>query len=987
MFVAAFAAVGVADLVKQTVEAAVRQEATFATLNKAVSNAGAANEVHGQTVDNLVKQQALLKGFSVSDLAGAFQQIVTVTHSSAEAFALLAKAQDLARGTGRNLAISALAIEKAYEGNATALTRFGIIIPKVTTDVDRLRAAHAAATDSGVTFNASENAAYAIQVRNATAADKLLTATAALNAEQARFGGQAAVAATGAAGGYDRLKQSVDQLAVSFGSGLTPGIAGGENALANWINALASSGSAANAAKIAGHDFGVVLHDIEDVARTVGPILGDVAKFTYQVVSAVGAPALLAVAGTFEGIKVATALAKDAQAAYDAVLLAGGATRVAQVTETQALTAALVANTAAMSANRSVVATTIPIYDAYGATLAEVAVGEQAVAAGAVEASTALSGGSFLGGLGALATGPAGIAIGLAALAGGIVYLTSKEQSWSDVNGALTSSVQALNQALQQQTNSSGTAAGASAKATKAASDAVATNIERLAGATQFYGTISGNLKQKLDDFVVSLDKQRQAFATTDPILAHDILLVEQLTTQLKGIPPEVNIQLLLNNQDPSAGIASVLSGLSGIETFLAGFSHLAGPAASSLQRGAPLTGYTEAQLAAAQAAYADTQNGKTHTVLTATAQLAITQLQQGIALATSQQQNLNQQMADAVAQGAIAVQQAVTQAQQSFITIGQGIASDIGTYIDAPLTLAGNALQLQADRLTAIQTGIVSGFAGQNAILDRETAQISLRAAQIALTRTRESLALPGGGTLSPDNTTALRQIDALIARTPARDRLSLQEFRDQLQTQIIAVQRASEGIAEAPTVARARETGRITERQALLRVAQDRATIEKASATASINNWAAEYETKRITLERFNSDVANLIRRDVGRLGNLAGVPGGYLLEQQLKGSLTGLGLQAQALAAGPQQLGAAFLPTITHPLTALQNEQKSIASIAHSDASTQATIATDMRNTLKLILGATKDIGGLRALPSLSRAQLAGAYREALHSLGGA
>ena len=947
IFVTAFAAVGVADLIKKTVEAAVQQQATFAILNKTVENAGAANEVHGQSVDTLVKQQAALKGFSVTDIAGAFTKLESVTRNSAEAFKLLNSAEDLARGTGKSLAVSALGVEKAYEGSATSLSRYGIIIPKVTTAVDQLRAAHAAQIVAGDTFNAQQNAAYAIALRTATAQDKILTGQQAIAAIQGRFGGESAAFAQTAAGEYDRLKVSVDQLAVSVGTALLPPLTTGVTDLARWADELSHSSTVSHDASIAGHDLSVVLHDVEAVAKAVGPPLGDVAKFVYEIVSAVGAPALLAAVGTFEALKLASAGWAVAQGAVNTVIAAGQPEVVAATADNAALASS-----------------------------------ELAVGAAGAEASVGLD--AFGAGLLALATGPGGILLGLTAVAGGIAYLVTQESGWAAANDHLTTSTNNLVAALNAQKQATGALGQeAAAKNTAAAYAAEAANVYALAQQAvtkantappttgyseaetiahrERLAAITGTNVAASQNFVAALGQQAAALGKNDPLLSHNYDLIAQLSRALQNVPSQLDIKILINNQDPTAGIASALDGLAGLQTLI---KKAIAPSYDFLNAPGALGGYTEAQVKAAQAAQADVTSGKTHSILTAAAQLAITQLQQGIALAQGQQQDLNAQMVDAVAQGAIAVEQSIAQAQVNFITIGTSIATDIGTYIDQPLTTAGNALQLQADRIANIQAGMVAKFAGSNALLTNETNAISVRAAALALHEKTAQVSI-GGHALSKDPATALKELEQAQKTASPASQFALQQYIDQYQTAVIALKRAQNTAAAEQPVGQAQRSADIAFSQAHLKVLQDRANAEKTAATRSINDWATEWLTKKITLEQFDKDVAGLIKRDVGSLGNIAKLPGGKLLEQQLLGQIAGLKLQATALAAGPQQQGAGFLPSITIPLTALQNEHKSIASIAHSDATTHATIATDQRNILKSIYGATKNTAGLSSL----------------------
>ena len=198
-----------------------------------------------RSIDNLVKQQAALKGFSVGDVATALGKLESVTKNSAASFKLLGAAENLARGTGKDLSVSALAVQKAYEGSATSLARYGIIIKPVTTDVENLKEGWAAARDAGETFTASQVAGQAVQLKRATLADKILTGQEAIAAIQQRFGGESAAFAQTAAGEWDRLKVSVDQLEVSIGTALLPTITAGIGDLTRWATELANSATVA----------------------------------------------------------------------------------------------------------------------------------------------------------------------------------------------------------------------------------------------------------------------------------------------------------------------------------------------------------------------------------------------------------------------------------------------------------------------------------------------------------------------------------------------------------------------------------------------------------------------------------------------------------------------------------------------------------------------------------------------------------------------
>lgn len=129
---AAFAGVGVAAgymalrIGKEAVTAAVEDEASQKRLKKALENTtGATNDSIAATEDWITKQQ-FAKGFTDTQLRISLGKLVGVTNDVTEAQKLLNLAQDISRGTGKNLEDVSLALAKAHEGNLGALTRLGV---------------------------------------------------------------------------------------------------------------------------------------------------------------------------------------------------------------------------------------------------------------------------------------------------------------------------------------------------------------------------------------------------------------------------------------------------------------------------------------------------------------------------------------------------------------------------------------------------------------------------------------------------------------------------------------------------------------------------------------------------------------------------------------------------------------------------------------------------------------------------------------------
>ena len=374
MFLGAFAVAGIADLVKKAVQATVSSQATFAALNETVKNAGAANSLYGQSIDSLINKEAALKGFSSTDLAQSFQQLVSVTKNSAEAYKLLGDAQDLARSRGTSLQTSALAVARAYEGTATSLSRYGIIVPKVTTAEASVKLSHDALVASGAKLTESYKQQYDASLTAAKAQDKTATGLAAIAAIEQRFGGLAGTYAHTAAGEWDRLKVDVSAFAVSIGTPLLGGLARVAEGLGSFITDLTKSGSVGREAANAEHDLADAFDVAKAAVETVGPPLLAVVDHLGGVVRVTEL-----LGGLFVANKIGAWLAGIG--AGEATVATGTTAAAAATTE---LTAALVANTAALTGNAAAAGAATTIYDAYGVALATVATGEVAVGDAAV---------------------------------------------------------------------------------------------------------------------------------------------------------------------------------------------------------------------------------------------------------------------------------------------------------------------------------------------------------------------------------------------------------------------------------------------------------------------------------------------------------------------------------------------------------------------------------------------------------------------------
>lgn len=294
------------ELVKHTVEAAAEHAGAIAVVDRATKNARAENELYGQSIEVLLRKEALLKGFSDEGLYASFTRLVGITHDSAKAFKDVGLAEDVARGRHIEVATAAIALTKAEAGNVTALQRLGIVIPQ---NITKLKG----------------------QER----------ATAALSLVQARFGGESVAFAESSAGATGRLSEGVHILAETFGQGLIPEVTEVSTHLANYLgnqeNLVKVEKDVAEGAKIVGQTFQGIVKGFVVAKDVIGPVvnlLGGYGKASELVFGALALRKIqaFALATTGWGAKVITAETGAAGA-------------------TSAYTAILVANTAALEAN------------------------------------------------------------------------------------------------------------------------------------------------------------------------------------------------------------------------------------------------------------------------------------------------------------------------------------------------------------------------------------------------------------------------------------------------------------------------------------------------------------------------------------------------------------------------------------------------------------------------------------------------------------
>lgn len=466
----AFAFTGVAEFIHEIGHAASATQATLAQVQQTAKNVTNATAEQQREIAEQVERNAARTGFAVRSVGEAYGRLLVATKDQGRAYADVQLAENIARGRHIELAQAATVLSRAEQGSTTSLSRLGIILPKVTTSqqalgekIAQVRAQLAEHTRSTQEASAAgekqthvqrvlantqadslKHELSLLQARQAQAKtiDGLASRTSVLAALQQRFGGQTDAYTRTAAGATDRFKVAVEELQASIGQHYLPGLANVLTSLADYIAALQHSTRFQADLNEAEQDTARILGEIRDVAEEVGPVLFRVADAAEKFVGAVGAGPILAyiVAVRTAQALIARFAASEASAAEQAAAAtaatnaqAAAVTRLSEAYAAEAL-AARSAATSTLLASRAGSATgAIALAGgARGAVAAEqAAVGASAAvgARGVLARGGARAGAAALGlvGLGGLSATAAAATGGIALLAGGLYYLSTRE--------------------------------------------------------------------------------------------------------------------------------------------------------------------------------------------------------------------------------------------------------------------------------------------------------------------------------------------------------------------------------------------------------------------------------------------------------------------------------------------------------------------------------------------------------------------------------
>jgi hypothetical protein len=333
------AATGLAIGLEKSVAAAVDAQDSQRRLAQSFKNAGLSLDTYRDAIDKAQKSGRTL-GFTDTEIRDSLGSLITATHDAGLSIKDLHVAQDLARFTGKDLVTTTKYLTSAMSGSQRAIKALGLAVSPVTTNVDKLKAAHVdLTTESGKALLA-----------HAKLLDKMATGKAVIDAAATATRGQATAFAESAAGGMAKFHAELDHLEVVLGTKLLP-----------YLTQLAQGAS--DAAAYLSTNLGPAFQQVAGALGHLGGplrLLGEYLKVEWKAIIAVWKFELLAVSATIRGVSAAfqatrAAVVAATQAISSAVTTAWNAVVSATRTAWSAVVSAIRASIgAATSAARAV---------------------------------------------------------------------------------------------------------------------------------------------------------------------------------------------------------------------------------------------------------------------------------------------------------------------------------------------------------------------------------------------------------------------------------------------------------------------------------------------------------------------------------------------------------------------------------------------------------------------------------------------------------
>lgn len=265
------AGAGAGFVLKKIYDDTTRLQDAQTQLGNVVDNTGGSWRRQHGAIETYVGGLSDLSKFSPADLTNDLTRLDGVTQSVAKSERDLTLATNIARATHKPLDTVVRALTLAEAGRTTGLSRLGIVLPKITTQQDALRAKLADLKTKGLAVSAAVKTE---AMERAKAADGLVSFGTAIGGLTTKYGNADKVFGKTGAGHLADLKKNAEDLATSVGKVLVPEIDKGVISADDWFAQMTKSGKAERDVKEGITVIGDVFHVVDAGARGAADAVG-----------------------------------------------------------------------------------------------------------------------------------------------------------------------------------------------------------------------------------------------------------------------------------------------------------------------------------------------------------------------------------------------------------------------------------------------------------------------------------------------------------------------------------------------------------------------------------------------------------------------------------------------------------------------------------------------------------------------------------------
>jgi hypothetical protein len=293
---------GLVFAVRSSIKAAEDHQAALVQLSAALKAAGIDESKYGTTIQDTLRKQRLLTGFTEDQTTRAFTLLARTTGSVEGGFRALGVAQNVALGANKGLEETSLKVARAYNGQTRGLVALGVHL------------------------------------------DKGVKGWQALDIVQGKFAGSAAAAAQTAVVAQRRFGQAIHETEVTIGTALLPTLTKYLGKGADWLGQSKNQERVQKDVNSVVHTAGTVIHDLSRFISGANTVLQPFVKLVGGAGHALELAFGLAIGLKLKAFLATTRLlgttAVTAAAEADAAINSIGNTALAQVPKLEAMGAA-----------------------------------------------------------------------------------------------------------------------------------------------------------------------------------------------------------------------------------------------------------------------------------------------------------------------------------------------------------------------------------------------------------------------------------------------------------------------------------------------------------------------------------------------------------------------------------------------------------------------------------------------------------------------